>query len=57
LGTAQLPVATYLEENDFIVNHEGELRCYKKALDPPRGVRPAVDWAKDLLKAASTVPV
>ena len=51
LGTAQLPVATYLEENDFIVNHEGELRCYKKALDPPRGVKPAVEWAKDLLKA------
>ena len=38
-GTARLPVATYLEETDFVVNHEGELRCYKKALEPPRGVK------------------
>jgi len=57
LGTAQLPVATYLEENDFVVNHEGELRCYKKALDPPRGVRPAVEWARELLKVAQASPV
>jgi NADH dehydrogenase/NADH:ubiquinone oxidoreductase subunit G len=54
LGTARLPVATYLEESDFVVNHEGELRCYKKALDPPRGVRPAVEWARVLLRAHQT---
>jgi NADH dehydrogenase/NADH:ubiquinone oxidoreductase subunit G len=51
LGAARLPVATYLEESDFVVNHEGELRCYRKALEPPRGVKPTVEWAKDLLKA------
>jgi len=51
LATARLPVATYLEETDFVVNHEGELRCYKKALDPPKGVKSAVEWAWELLKA------
>jgi len=57
LGSARLPVATYLEENDFVVNHEGELRCYKKALDPPGGVKPTVEWVRDLLKAGQTLPV
>jgi len=53
-ATATLPVATYLEEADFVVNHEGELRCYRKALEPPRGVKTVVDWARDLLKAPAT---
>ena len=53
-ATAQLPVATYLEENDFIVNHEGELCRYQKALEPPRGVRTATAWARQLM---SPVPV
>jgi NADH-quinone oxidoreductase subunit G len=57
LASARLPVATYLEETDFIVNHEGELRCYKKALDPPKGVKPIVEWARDLQKASRTSPV
>jgi NADH dehydrogenase/NADH:ubiquinone oxidoreductase subunit G len=57
LGTARLPVATYLEENDFVVNHEGELICYKKALDPPKGVKPIVAWVRDLLTASSTSQV
>ena len=57
LATATLPAATYLEESDFVVNHEGELRCYRKALEPPRGVKPTVEWAKDLLKARSTTQV
>jgi NADH-quinone oxidoreductase subunit G len=57
LATARLPVATYLEESDFVINHEGELRCYKKALDPPRGVKPIVEWAQDLLRARKTSPV
>jgi NADH-quinone oxidoreductase subunit G len=57
LGNAQLPVATYLEESDFIVNHEGVLRCYKKALDPPKGVRQAMEWARELLKAGQAATV
>ena len=48
LATASLPVATYLEESDFIINHEGELRRYQKALEPPRGVKPAAAWAREL---------
>jgi NADH dehydrogenase/NADH:ubiquinone oxidoreductase subunit G len=57
LGTARLPVATYLEETDFVVNHVGELICYKKALDPPKGVKPIVAWVRDLLTANRTSPV
>jgi NADH-quinone oxidoreductase subunit G len=57
LATARLPVATYLEEADFIVNHRGETQCYKKALDPPRGVKPIVDWVRELRKALRTSQV
>ena len=57
LGTARLPVATYLEESDFVINHEGILRCYKRALDPPAGVKPIVEWARDLQKEAKTTSV
>ena len=53
-ATATLPVATYLEEADFVVNHEAELRCYRKALEPPRGVKTAVEWARDLHKVPAT---
>lgn len=48
-ATAQLPVTTYLEESDFVTNHEGELRRYQKALEPPKGVRPVPAWVKELL--------
>ena len=56
-ASARLPVATYLEEDDFIINHEGKLRCYRKALDPPRGVKPIVEWARDLLRERKTAAV
>jgi NADH dehydrogenase/NADH:ubiquinone oxidoreductase subunit G len=52
LATARLPVATYLEESDFVINHEGELRRYQQALEPPRGIRPALAWAKELAAPA-----
>jgi len=52
-GTARLPVATYLEESDFVINHEGELRRYQKALEPPRGVKPLTAWARELAGAAA----
>ena len=57
MAAATLPAATYLEESDFVINHEGELRCYRKALEPPRGVKPTVEWAKDLLKARTATQV
>jgi len=53
-ASARLPVATYLEESDFVVNHEGHLRRYQKAVEPPKGVRSAVEWIKSL-KAATFV--
>ncbi len=50
-GAATLPVATYLEESDFVVNHDGELRRYQKALEPPRGVKTIAAWARELAGA------
>ncbi|MDE3033438.1 MAG: molybdopterin-dependent oxidoreductase, partial [Acidobacteriota bacterium] len=52
MATAWLPLASYVEESDFIVNHDGELRRYQKALEPPKGARPMPAWAK----ALATVP-
>ena len=48
LATAFLPITTYAEESDFIVNHDGELRRYQKAVEPPKGVRTVPAWVKDL---------
>jgi len=47
-ATARLPVATYLEESDFVVNHEGELCRYRQALTPPKGVRTVSAWVREL---------
>ncbi len=51
-ATAQVPIATYLEENDFVTTHDGELRRYQKALEAPKGVLPLARAARDLAKAA-----
>ena len=56
-ATARLPVATYLEESDFVITHEGELRRYQKALEPPRGVKTASAWARALAGIANGVQV
>jgi NADH dehydrogenase/NADH:ubiquinone oxidoreductase subunit G len=53
-ATAWLPITTFAEESDFIVNHDGELRRYQKAIQPPKGVRTVPAWVKDL--AAVPVP-
>jgi NADH-quinone oxidoreductase subunit G len=52
--TAFVPVANTLEESDFAINHDGELRRWQKALEPPRGLKPAAAVAKAL--AAVAVP-
>ncbi|MBK8793843.1 MAG: (2Fe-2S)-binding protein [Holophaga sp.] len=57
LATALLPVTTYLEESDFVINHEGDLRRYQKALTPPKGVLPLPAWVKRLLGSRSVQPV
>ncbi|HJW08925.1 MAG TPA: hypothetical protein VJ483_04775, partial [Holophagaceae bacterium] len=54
-ATATLPIASYLEESDFIVNHDGELRRYQKALEPPKGVRTVAAWVKELQKVPAAV--
>jgi NADH-quinone oxidoreductase subunit G len=54
-ATAWLPITSYAEENDFIVNHDGELRRYQKALQPPKGVRTVPAWVKDLAVVPATV--
>ncbi|HLP30129.1 MAG TPA: molybdopterin-dependent oxidoreductase, partial [Geothrix sp.] len=53
-ATAWLPITSFAEESDFIVNHDGELRRYQKAIQPPKGVRTVPAWVKDL--AAVPVP-
>ena len=50
------PVATYLEENDFVVNHEGKLRRYQKALEPPPGIRPVTAWVRALRSLRTPSP-
>jgi NADH-quinone oxidoreductase subunit G len=52
-ATAWLPITNFAEESDFIVNHDGDLRRYQKALQAPKGVRTVPAWVKDL----SGVPV
>jgi NADH-quinone oxidoreductase subunit G len=47
-ATARLPVTTYLEEQDFVITHDGELRRYQRALEPPRGVKTVPEWVKAL---------
>jgi NADH-quinone oxidoreductase subunit G len=47
-ANARLPMTTYLEENDFVINHDGELRQYRQALVPPAGIRPFPAWARAL---------
>lgn len=47
-ASAQLPVTSYLEESDFVTNHEGELRRYQKALEPPKGVLTVPMWVRQL---------
>jgi len=49
LGTARLPLVTYLEESDFVITHEGEMRRYQKALDAPKGVKTVSAWARELM--------
>ncbi len=54
-ATAWLPIASFAEESDFIVNHDGELRRYQKALQAPKGVRTVPTWAKDLIAVPAAV--
>ncbi len=57
VATALLPVTTYLEESDFVINHEGELRRYQKALEPPKGVKSIPVWVKELQSVSAPQPV
>ena len=54
-ATATLPTATYLEEEDFVVNVHGELCRYRRALGAPKGVRTAPAWAR-LLSGVPVLP-
>jgi NADH-quinone oxidoreductase subunit G len=54
-ATAWLPIASYVEESDFIVNHDGELRRYAKAIQPPKGVRAVPALAKDLAAVPAAI--
>ncbi len=51
-ASAQVPVATLLEESDTVTTHDGEPRPYQRALVAPRGVLSAAQVAAELAKAA-----
>jgi anaerobic selenocysteine-containing dehydrogenase len=53
-ASAQMPVATYLEENDAVTTHHGELRPYQRALLAPKGILPAAQLAAELAKSLVT---
>nr|WP_320132738.1 2Fe-2S iron-sulfur cluster-binding protein [uncultured Holophaga sp.] len=50
LGTACLPVTTYLEESDTVLTHDGILRRYQKALQAPKGVKNVAEWVAVLTR-------
>ena len=54
-ATAWLPITTFAEESDFIINHDGDLRRYQKALQAPKGVRTVPAWVKDLAAVPAAV--
>ena len=54
-ATAWLPITSYVEESDFIVNHDGELRRYQKALQAPKGARTVSAWVKELAAIPAVV--
>ncbi len=55
LATAWVPITSYVEESDFIINHDGELRRYTKALQPPKGIRTVPAVVKDLLAVPAAI--
>jgi NADH-quinone oxidoreductase subunit G len=54
-ATAWLPITNAAEESDFIINHDGDLRRYQKALQPPKSVRTVPAWVKDLATICAAV--
>ena len=55
LASATLPVTTYLEESDFIIDHQGETKQYQKALEPPQGIKTPAAWVQELKAAAGAM--
>jgi NADH dehydrogenase/NADH:ubiquinone oxidoreductase subunit G len=54
-ASAWLPIASYVEESDFIINHDGDLRRYAKVLQPPQGIRPVPALVKDLAAVPAAI--
>ena len=54
-ATAWLPLTSFVEETDFIINHDGDLRRYQKALEPPKGARTLPAWVKALQAVPAAV--
>ena len=50
-ATAQVPVASYLEERDTVTTHHGEQRPYQQALQAPKGILSAAAVAAELAKS------
>ncbi len=56
-ATALLPTATYLEERDFVITHDGKVRKYAQAVLPPRGVKSAAAWGRELAEVLASPSV
>jgi anaerobic selenocysteine-containing dehydrogenase len=54
-ATATLPVATYLEESDFVIGHQGDEKHYSQVLEPPGGVKTPAAWVRELSAVAAAV--
>jgi anaerobic selenocysteine-containing dehydrogenase len=49
LASATLPVTTYLEEADCVIDHQGRTKKYEKALEPPKGIKTPGEWVEEML--------
>ena len=54
-ATAWLPITNVAEESDFIINHDGDLRRYQKALKAPKGVLTVPALVKELVAVPAAV--
>ena len=47
-ATLWIPITSYVEENDFVINLRGEICRYQKVLQPPEGCSTIAQWLQNL---------
>ena len=48
LATLWIPMTSYVEENDFVINLRGEICRYQKVLKAPEGCSTVIQWVQSL---------